>query len=123
MPKTNRPPESWSRLATHFAVTIGSLGDQTDAGAEQQLLCRRSGKRQSHERIVGVGVFLGQFAAARKRGAPAGRDMGMLRHEQRTETVRFESTRQLADVDAVIGREIEDANPHVVSSPHPLDVG
>ncbi len=35
----------------------------------------------------------------------------------------LERLRQLADVDAVIGREIENANAHIDSSPHRVDVG
>jgi hypothetical protein len=40
----------------------------------------------------------------------------MLAHEQGLEASRFKSARQLADLDAVVGRKMENANPHGNSS-------
>ncbi len=96
-----------------------ALGDQADAGAEQQLLGRRRGEGQRDERVVGVGIAPGQLAAAGKRALPADRDVRVLRHEQRFKAALLERGGQFADVNAVIDREIENADFHVVS---PFDV-
>jgi len=61
-----------------------------------------------------MGIALRQFAAARERALAADRDVGVLGHEQRFEAALLERSRQFDDVDAVIGREIENADPHVV---------
>ena len=65
---------------------------------------------------MGMRIFLRQFAAGGERAAPARGDMGVLGHVKRGEAARFERLRQFGDVDAVIGREIEDAYLHVESS-------
>jgi len=61
-----------------------------------------------------MGIALRQFAAARERALAADRDVGVLGHEQRFKTAFFERLRQFGDVNAVIGREIENADPHAV---------
>src|SRR5271166_4197764 len=88
-----------------------ALRDQTDAGAEQQLFRRGRGKRECDERIVDMRVALSSmdFAAARERSSPAGRDVRVLRHVERGEAALFERTRELADIDPVIGVEIKNA--------------
>jgi hypothetical protein len=92
-----------------------ALGNEADAGAENQLAGRRCGEGQRDKRVVGVGVALRQVTAARERALAAHRDVGVLGHEQRFETALFERLRQLDNVDAVIGREIENADPHMSS--------
>ena len=103
------------------------LRHQADAGAEQKLLGRRRREGQSHERIVGMRIALGQLAAAGERRAPAERDVGVLGHEQRIETAILERTRQFGEVDAVVGRKIENTYAHRVSPLHlllePDDIG
>src|SRR5579884_1704333 len=93
-----------------------ALGNETDAGAEHELLRRRGGKGQRDERVVGVRVAFRQFAAAGKRGAPADRNVGVFRHIERPEPALLEGAGEFGDVNAVIDREIEDANPHADSS-------
>jgi len=78
---------------------------------------------QRHERIVGMRILLRQFAAAGKRAFPARRDMGVLRHEQRGEAARLERRGKLAGIDAVIDREIEDADLHIDSSARRIGIG
>ena len=64
------------------------------------------------ERIVGVGVALGQLAAARERRLAAERNVGVLGHEQRIEAALLERPGQLGDVDAVVGGKIESTDLH-----------
>ena len=90
------------------------LRDEADAGAELDPLGRRRGKRQGDERIVRVLVALGQLTAARERRLAADGDVGVLAHEQRLEPPLLDGPRQLADVDAVVGREIENASQHAL---------
>ena len=92
------------------------LRDQADAGTELELLGGSGRKGQRHERIVRMLVALGQLAPARKRRAPADGDVGVLAYEQRFKAALLERTRQLGDVDAVVGREVVDANLHDASS-------
>ena len=91
------------------------LRHQADAGADQQLLGRSRGEGQRHEGIVGVRIALGQFTAAGKGRAPAHGYVRVLGHEQRIEAALLERTRQLGDVDPVVGRKIE--NPYTHKSP------
>src|SRR6185312_13157847 len=93
-----------------------ALGNEADAGAEHQLLGRRCREAQRDERVVRVRIALGQLAAAAERRLAAGRDVGVLGDVERVEAAIFERARQLGDVDAVIGREIEGANPHSFTS-------
>jgi hypothetical protein len=89
-----------------------ALGDETDAGAEPQALGCRRGERERNEGIVRVFVALRQLPAAGKRGAPAHGNVGVLAHEQRFKAAALERTRELSDVDAVVGREVVRANLH-----------
>jgi hypothetical protein len=92
-----------------------ALGNEADAGAEDQLPGHCRGEGQRDKRVVRMGITLRQLAAARKRALAACRDVGVLGHEQRFEAAIFERAREFGDVDAVIGREIENADPHVSS--------
>src|SRR5262249_7298712 len=89
-----------------------ALGKERNAGAELEgtRCCGR--ERQRDERIVRVGVALGELAAGRKGRAVADRDMGVLAREQRRDAARLERARKLSDLDAVIGREMECADEH-----------
>jgi hypothetical protein len=68
-----------------LGVATGSCCGPADAGADLQLLRRRGGESEADERIVGVGIALGQLAAAGEGRLAAGRDVGVLGHEQRIE--------------------------------------
>jgi hypothetical protein len=57
-----------------------ALGDQADAGAEQQRLGHRRGRPQHHERVHHVVVFLRQIPAAGKGRLARQRNVGMLGH-------------------------------------------
>jgi len=70
---------------------------------------------QRDERVVGVRIAPRQFAAAGKRALAADRDVRVLRHEQRFEAALLDRGGQLGDIDAVIDREIENADLHVVT--------
>jgi hypothetical protein len=59
---------------------------------------------------VRVRVALGQFAAARERGAPADRNVGMFTDEQRIKPARFDFARQRADVYAVVRWKVKNTN-------------
>src|SRR5262249_19923500 len=65
-----------------------------------------------NEGIVRVFVALRQLSAAGKRGAPAHRNVRVLTHEQRFKAALLERTRELGDVDAVVGWEVVRANLH-----------
>jgi hypothetical protein len=54
-----------------------------------------------------VRIALGQFAAARERGAPADRNMGVFTHEQRIKLARFELAGQLDDIYAIVRRKVK----------------
>ncbi len=87
------------------------LRHQADAGADLELLRRRGGKGQRHERVVRVGVAFGQLAAAGEGRLPAERNMGVFGHVKRAEAAILQRLRQLGDVDAVIDGKIE--NPYI----------
>jgi hypothetical protein len=72
----------------------------------------RRRRHQRDERIEGVGVLLGERLAARERGAPAGGDVGMLRHEQRLEAALLGGAGQLVGPDGIVGGEHADAQMH-----------
>ena len=57
-----------------------------------------------------VRVVLGQFAAARERGAPADRNVGVFTHEQRIKLARFKLAGQLADIYAVVRWKVKNTN-------------
>ena len=100
-----------------------ALRDERDAGAELEGARRRRGEGQRDEGIVGVRIALGQLAAAREGRAAAHRDVGVLADEERVEAARLDRLRQLADIDAVIGRKVEDADEHGTSSrDHPTSL-
>src|SRR5262249_17207834 len=90
----------------------GTVGDEAEARAEPQVLgCRRS-ERERYEGIVRVFVALRQLPAAGKRGASAHRNVRVLAHEERFKAALLECTRELGDVNAVIGWEVVRANLH-----------
>src|SRR5438128_491694 len=61
-------------------------------------------------------IALRQFPATGERAAPLDRDMSVLADEERFEATGLESACELAYVDAVVGREIECADKHGLSS-------
>src|SRR5262249_16031688 len=89
-----------------------ALRDQANAGAEKDFRSGSGGKRQRNERVVRMGIAFGQLSATGKRGAAGHWDMRVLRQKQRLEAALFGSAGQLADVDAIVGREVANTNAH-----------
>ena len=83
-----------------LAVTIGSCcGTSRMPVPTFSFLVAAAAKDSADERIVGVRVALGQLAAAGEGRLAAGRDVGVLGHEQRIEAAVLQRLRQLRDVD------------------------
>ena len=97
-----------------------ALRHQADAGAELERFGRRGGEGQRDERVVGVAIAFRKLAAARKGRAAAGGDVGVLADEQGFKTAILQRLGQLAGVDAVVGRKIENTYTHDFSSRLPL---
>src|SRR5205823_590803 len=93
-----------------------ALDDQTDAGADPELLRRGRRGGQRDERVQGVLVLLRQLLTAGERAAPAGGNVRVLGHPQRLVVARLGLARQLVDADRVLGGEDAESDLHCRSS-------
>ena len=93
-----------------------ALDHEADTGPEQQPLRRHGGGGEGQERIEGLPVLGGQVRAAGPGAAAAGRDVGVLGHEQRLEAPLLGRPGELRRADRVPGREDRDSKVHGLSS-------
>ena len=89
-----------------------ALDHQADPGAELERRGHRGGRRERHERVERVPVLARQIAPARPRTPAAGRDVGVLRHEQALEPAALGLERQVVDAHRVVGGELKHAVFH-----------
>jgi hypothetical protein len=89
-----------------------ALRHERDPSTETKGSRSRRSECKRNERVVRVRVALGQFAAARERGAPADWDVGVFTNEQRFKLARFELAGQLANIYAVVRRKVKNTNQH-----------
>ena len=99
-----------------------ALGDQANAGSEQQLLGHRRHGAQSNERVQGIVILLRQIATTRERGFAAERNVGVLGQPHGFKSALFERDRELGRGNGVVGWEHHGANLHG-GSPLFLGVG
>jgi hypothetical protein len=97
-----------------------ALVHQTDPAAHPQCRRRRGRRRERDEQVVGVGVLAGKLAAARIGSASVGRDMGVLREEQRLVTALFDQPRERPGSDGRGRGENGDTDVHGRTVRRPL---
>ena len=114
--------EAGDRLGGHDRLV---LRNQADAGADLQFLRRGGGEGKRHERVVGVGIALGKLAAAWEGRLPAERNMRVFGDVKGGKAAVLQRFAQLGDIDAVVGRKVENPYIHCVSpavTSRPIDL-
>ena len=102
-----------SRLAMVLAVTIGSCcGTRQTPVPSSSFLVAAAAKASATNGSCVCAYRLGNSPPPGNGLRAAHRDVGVLAYEQRLEAARLKRAAQFAEVDAVIGREVEDAYTH-----------
>ena len=88
------------------------FGDQADTGAQADVFGHRRRRRQAQEHIHVVGIIRRQVTTKGEAGAAAGRNMGVIGHEQGVQAAFFHRHSQVRRLHGIVRWEHADAEIH-----------